>query len=50
MHIFFFLRIRRLGNFAAHKLTKHARHVRGLSMWMVNVPLHLHDVLLADNG
>ena len=45
-----FLHTRRLGNFVAYNLAKYATLVRGLSVWMKDVPLHLHDVLLADNG
>ena len=45
-----FSHIRRLGNSVAHNLAKHARHVRGFSVWMEDVPPHLQAVLLADNG
>ncbi|XP_065637528.1 uncharacterized protein LOC136070886 [Quercus suber] len=42
--------IRRDGNKVAHNLAKHARHVRGLSVWVEDIPPHLHDVLFADSG
>ena len=45
-----FSHIRRFGNFVAHNLAKHARHVRGSSVWMEDVPPHLQAVLSADNG
>ena len=45
-----FSHIRRLGNSVAHNLTKHARHVRGFSVWMEDVPPHLQAVLSTDNG
>ena len=45
-----FSHIRRLGNSVAHNLAKHARHVRGSSVWMEDVPPHLQVVLSADNG
>nr|XP_023924334.1 uncharacterized protein LOC112035735 [Quercus suber] len=42
--------IRRDGNKVAHNLAKHAKHVRGLSVWVEDIPPHLHDVLFADPG
>ena len=45
-----FFYIRRLGNSVAHNLTKHARHVAGLKVWMEDVPPHLYSVLLTDHG
>ena len=45
-----FSHIRRLGNFIAHNLAKHAKHVRGFSVWMEDVPPHLQAILSADNG
>ena len=45
-----FSHIRRLGNSVAHNLAKHARHVRGFSVWMEDVPPHLLPVLEADYG
>nr|POE89523.1 hypothetical protein CFP56_55813 [Quercus suber] len=42
--------IRRDGNKVAHNLAKHARHVRGLLVWVEDIPPHLHDVLFADPG
>ena len=45
-----FSHIRRLGNSVAHNLAKHARHVRGFTVWMEDVPPHLQAVLSADNG
>ena len=43
-----FSHIRRSGNRVAHNLAKHARHVRGLSVWVEDIPPHLYDVLFAD--
>lgn len=40
----------RLSNNVAHNLAKHAIHVRGLVVWIEDVPSHLHDVLIADYG
>ena len=45
-----FFHIHRLGNFVAHNLAKHARHVAGLQVWMEDVPPHLYFVLLTDHG
>ena len=45
-----FSHICRLGSFVAHNLAKHARHVRGFSVWMDDVPPHLEAILLVDNG
>ena len=45
-----FSHIRRLGNSVAHNLTKHARHVRGFSVWMEDVPPHFQAILSVDNG
>ena len=45
-----FSHICRSGNRVAHNLTKHARHVRDLSVWVKDIPPHLYDVLLADPG
>ena len=42
--------VRRTGNKVAHNLAKHARHVRGLSVWVEDIPPHLYDVLFADLG
>ena len=42
--------IHRSGNRVAHNLAKHARHVRGLSMWVEDIPPHLYDVLFVDLG
>ena len=39
--------IRKLGNKLAHNLTK---HVRCLSVWLENAPLHLYYVLFANFG
>ena len=39
----------RSGNNVAHNLAKHARHVRGCSVWMEDVPPHLSHVLFADH-
>jgi len=43
-----FTHIRRSGNRVAHNLTKHARHVRRLSVWVEDIPPHLYDVLFAN--
>ena len=45
-----FSHVPRVGNNIAHNLTKYARHVRGLLIWMENVPSHFHAVLVADHG
>ena len=45
-----FSHIRRSGNRVAHSLAKYARHVRGLSVWVEDMPPHLYDVLFADPG
>ncbi|KAL0009391.1 hypothetical protein SO802_010893 [Lithocarpus litseifolius] len=45
-----FSHIHRSGNRVAHSLAKHARHVRGLSVWVENIPPHLYDVLIAGPG
>nr|XP_023911306.1 uncharacterized protein LOC112022914 [Quercus suber] len=45
-----FSHIRRSGNRVGHNLAKHARHVRGLSVWVEDTPSHLYDVLLAEPG
>ena len=43
-----FTHIRRIDNRVAHNLTKHARHVRGLSVWVEDIPPHFYDVRFAD--
>ena len=45
-----FSHIHRGGNRVAHNLAKHARHVKGLSMWVEDIPPPLYDVLLVDPG
>ena len=35
----------RIGNIVTHNLTKHAKYVKGLSMWIDDVPSHLYNVL-----
>ena len=40
----------RTGNTVAHNLAKHARHVRGFSVWTEDVPPHLSHVIFADHG
>ena len=40
----------RSGNKVAHNLARHARYVRGLSVWMEDAPPHLYSVLFADSG
>ena len=42
--------VRRLGNSVAHNLAKHARHVRGFSMWMKDVSPHLFSILFANHS
>ena len=45
-----FSHICRSGNRVAHNLAKHARHVKGLSVWVEDNPPHLYDVLFVDLG
>ena len=45
-----FSHVRRCGNKIAHNLTRHVRNVRGLSMWVEDVPPHLVDVIFAEPG
>ena len=40
-----FIHIHRIGNRVAHNL---AKYVRGLSVWVEDIPPHLYDVLFAD--
>ena len=40
----------RSGNNVAHNLAKHARHVRGFSVWTENAPPHPDYVFLTDHG
>ena len=40
----------RSGNNVTHNLAKHARHVRGFSVWTEDVPSHLSHILFADHG
>ena len=40
----------RSGNKIAHNLARHARNVRGLLVWVEDVPPHLVDVLFAEPG
>ena len=40
--------VHRKGNFLAHNLATHARHVSGLAVWIEEVPSHLNNVLIAD--
>lgn len=35
-------------NFVTHKFARHAKHVKGYSMWMNTVPPHLNTVILAN--
>ena len=42
--------VKRKGNFVAHNLARHARHVSGLVVWMEEVPSHILPILLADAG
>ena len=43
-----FSHIHRTGNRVVHNLAKHARHVRGLSVWVEDIPPHQYDVLFVD--
>ena len=45
-----FSHVRRSGNKIAHNLARHARNVRGLLVWVEDVPPHLIDVLFANPG
>ena len=45
-----FSHVRRSGNKIAYNLARHARNVRGLSVWVEDVPPHLVDVLFAEPG
>ena len=45
-----FSHVRRSGNNVAHNLAKHARHIRGFSVWTENAPPHPNYVFLADHG
>ena len=45
-----FSHVRRSGNKIAHNLARHSRNVRGLSVWVEDVPPHLVDVLFAEPG
>ena len=45
-----FSHIRRSGNRVAQNLAKHARHVRGLLVWVEDMPPDLYNVLYADTG
>ena len=45
-----FSHVGRMGNMVAHNLAQHARHFRGFSIWMENVPPHLIYVLYVDYG
>ena len=40
--------VRRSGNKIAYNLARHARNVKGLSVWVEDVPPHLADVLFAE--
>lgn len=42
----FFSRVLRLGNFVAHNLIKHARHISSYKIWIEDVPPHLYYVRL----
>ena len=45
-----FSHVCRSGNKIAHNLARHSKNVRGLSVWVEDVPPHLVDVLFADLG
>ena len=40
-----FSHVRRSGNKIAHNLARHVRNVKGLFMWVEDIPPHLVDVL-----
>ena len=37
-------------NTIAHNLAKHERHISDWSVWMEDIPSHLHNILLANYG
>ena len=45
-----FSHVRRSGNKIAHNLARHVRNVRGLSVWVEDVPPDLVNVLFAEPG
>ena len=45
-----FSHVHRYGNRIAYNLTRHARNVRGLSVWVEDVSPHLVDVFFAEPG
>ena len=45
-----FSHVPRVGNNIAYNLTKYARNVSGLLIWMKDVPSHLHAIFVADYG
>ena len=45
-----FFHVCKLSNNVAHNLTRHARYIRGISVWMENVPPHLSFILFAYHG
>ena len=44
-----FSHVRRSGNKIAHNLARHSKNVRGLLVWVEDVPPRLVDVLFADS-
>ena len=42
--------IHKQGNSVARNLTRHARHVSGLMVWIEDVPPHINSILLAVYG
>ena len=45
-----FSQTRRIGNPLTHNLAQYVRHIDALTVWMENVSLQLHHVLLTDFG
>ena len=43
-----FYHVKRQGNFVAHNIAKHARHVSEFTVWMEDVPPHLLAIILAN--
>ena len=43
-----FLHIRCQGNYVAHNIARPARHVSEFTVWMDDVPPHLHNVVLTN--
>ena len=45
-----FSHTRRTGNSLAHNLAQYARHIDALTVWMEDVPPHLHHVIVTNFG